>query len=924
MKGTCNLKIFSTTMIFILMISIICIVNPTSQGYEESRAPGKDYEIVLDVPWRIKKGKDIPVLLIIHDADDARSLVRPNSIGVPIREIVVSIYDSEHKLLSNQTFNATELGGPMGSAALLITDETWTKEVIFSPSDFIGKGPDYMGNAEVEAVFSLLSGEEIRGQFMLINKDDLTSLPDWYIGETHSYSNYTDNDNDFGAPLESISRAGNCIDLDWLAITDDSSSAGFSDSDEFDERTLKMTAQNGILPQPLLIPAEEVICRQDNGGVGIQYGKLLVYGTGYIASTHRGSSLSAQEVIAIVEEAGGASYVEDLLSDNALYAPWNTLPGNLTGIEIWKGGDPYTGENGLMLDQWVTYLLMGKRSYALAGSGAIGEFDKLGKVRTSAFLPKGLTEENLVNALGGGHTILTNGPQVTFLAENENKTEFFIGENSEPVLQGKEITINYKTMCDSLFGKIEELTLHMGTIGENETSILLDIDEKEIDISSLLVPNKETYIRMSVKSVDSFDSNYYAMTNPIWVRFTNRAPVANAGEDQIGFVDEEVKFEGVGSDPDGSIIKYEWDFDGDEIYDWESSSGGKVDHVYKTENTYTASFRVTDEMGSFSVDNCTVSVTERPVNTAPVVDAGNDVTVEEGMEVKLTALAEDYENNIIDLEWSENGMVLSTSLTLKRVFNVGVHELVFTATDEEGLSGSDSVKVIVTRSDNVLPVAVLVVDMNETFIKKDIRFDGSDSDDPDGNIIRYNFDFGDGESTDWQEEDYASHEYSKAGTYRAFLQVMDDRNGISNSEEISILIKVRTRPPVDPEPEEKGNLITRAKDYLWKNKTIAGGVGAALLLLILIIIIALVKRKGKDELIFKKVDGDEEARSDEIEDEIQIDEESNAAEDEGSNPSDESSEDEIAAVEPIAVEIVEVVEDESIERVVEVVAESVS
>ncbi len=153
MKGTCNLKIFSTTMIFILMISIICIVNPTSQGYEESRAPGKDYEIVLDVPWRIKKGKDIPVLLIIHDADDARSLVRPNSIGVPIREIVVSIYDSEHKLLSNQTFNATELGGPMGSAALLITDETWTKEVIFSPSDFIGKGPDYMGNAEVEAVF---------------------------------------------------------------------------------------------------------------------------------------------------------------------------------------------------------------------------------------------------------------------------------------------------------------------------------------------------------------------------------------------------------------------------------------------------------------------------------------------------------------------------------------------------------------------------------------------------------------------------------------------------------------------------------------------------------------------------------------------------------------------------------------------------
>jgi len=930
MIGNPNYKISSLIMIFILMISVLSIINPTSQGYEEERALGNEsYEIVMDAPWRISKGKDIPVLLIIHDAEDAPSPpLRPGS-GVKIREIEVTIYDSDRKLLSNQTFDATQLGDAVANGTFLITEGTWTKEVVFSPADFIGKGPGYMGNTEIEAVFTLLTSEETRTRYMMINKEDLTSFPDWYLGETHSYSNYTDTLYDFGAPLESISKAGYCIDLDWLAITDNSTSDGFSSSEDFDDRTQKMISQNGILPQPLLIPAEEVICSQDNGGAGSQYGKLLVYGSGYIPSIPgpRNSLLSSQEVIAAVEEAGGASFVEELLADNFFNAPWDTLPENLTGIEIWKGGDPYSGDNGLMLDEWVSYLLEGKRPYAIAGSGAIGEFYKLGKVRTAAFLPGGLTEENLVNALIGGHTILTSGPLVTFSIENENKTEFFIGENSEPVLQGKEFTVSYRYKCDSIFGEIEDITMHIGTIGENETSVPLDMDEKEIDITPFLAPNKETYIRISARSAVG-ETDYFGLTNPIWVRFTNLAPVADAGEDKIGYIGEEVKFTGVGSDPDGKVVNFEWDFDGDDVYDWESSSSGNANHIYETENTYTASFRVTDDMGSYSVDNCSISVINRPVNTAPVVDAGNDVTVEEGMLVKLTAKEEDYEDNIVERIWSENGVELSKSLTLEKVFNIGVHNLIFTATDDEGLSGSDSVKVTVNRADNLLPTAVLAVNKIETFVRTKITFDGSDSDDPDGNIIRYNFHFGDDESTDWQEDDYASHEYSKAGTYLAFLEVMDDRNSISSSEEISILIKVRTIPTDEPEEEKKGGLITRAKDYLMDHKIIAAGIGIAVLLVIVLIIILLVRRKrGGDELIFKKVDGDEETESNRDEDEVDIDEQNATVEDVSQNSGEEDLEDEMAPVEPVAVETVEVVEvvaDPLIDTAVEVVAEHAS
>ncbi len=925
MKGSYYDKLTSTIMIFLFMISVLSIANMTSQGYEENGVGEDSYEFVVDAPWRIIKGKDIPVLLIIHDSDEARGLVakKPLSIGIPIREIEVTIYDSDRKLLSNRTFNATQLGAPVSGAPLMISQESWTKEVVFSPSDFIGKGPGYMGSTEIEAVFKLIRGEETRTSYMIIEKEDLTSFPDWYLGEIQSYSNYTDTEFDFGAPLESISKAGNCIGLDWLAITDNSTSPGFSNSNAFVERNLKMETQNGILPKPLLLPAEEVICSHDDGGVGVQYGKLLVYGAGYIESTHdpRGNSLSTGEVIAAVAEAGGASYVEEMLTDNALYAPWDTLPKNLTGIEIWNGGDPFTGDNGRILDRWVSFLLEGKRPYGIAGSGAGGEFDKLGRVRTCAFLPDGLSQEKLINALVGGNTILTNGPLVIFTAENENKSEFIIGGNSEAFLQGKEITLNYKYKCDPSFGVIDELTMHIGTTGENETSVQLDMDEKEIDITPYLLPNKETYIRMSVRSALD-ESKFYGLTNPIWVQFTNLAPIANAGDDKIGYIDEEVNFKGKGSDPDGKIINYEWDFDGDGIYDWESSSSGNADYTYDQENTYIASFRVIDDMGSFSVDNCTVTMTERPLNTAPVVNAGNDVTVEEGMQVQLTATAEDYENNIVEMEWSENGVVLSTSLTLSKVFNVGVHNLLFTATDDEGLTGSDSVKVTVNRADNVLATAVLIVNYNNTFVNKEITFDGSDSQDPDGKIIRYNFNFGDGETTDWQDEDYAAHKYRKAGTYLAYLEVMDDRNSISRSDEISINIKVRKIQPVNPEPVEKENLITRVKNYLVDHKTASIGVGIAILLLIVIIIISLVRRKGKEELIFKKVDGEEEVERDDNEDELNDEEQERTVENEIQNPNEESQGDELAAVEPIAVEIVEVVEEPTIDTAVEVVAEA--
>ncbi|MCK4443851.1 MAG: PKD domain-containing protein, partial [Thermoplasmata archaeon] len=89
---------------------------------------------------------------------------------------------------------------------------------------------------------------------------------------------------------------------------------------------------------------------------------------------------------------------------------------------------------------------------------------------------------------------------------------------------------------------------------------------------------------------------------------TNQPPTANAGSDQTVNVGETVTFGGSGTDSDGTIVKYEWDFDGDGIYDWNSTTTGSTTHKYDVVGTYTAVFRVTDNEGLTDTDTLKTTV----------------------------------------------------------------------------------------------------------------------------------------------------------------------------------------------------------------------------------------------------------------------------------------------------------------------------
>ena len=90
----------------------------------------------------------------------------------------------------------------------------------------------------------------------------------------------------------------------------------------------------------------------------------------------------------------------------------------------------------------------------------------------------------------------------------------------------------------------------------------------------------------------------------------NQPPVADAGRDQKAKARQSVSFNGRGSyDPDGRIVLYEWDLDGDGLYEM---TGMKATHVYDSAGVYIAVLRVTDNGAATDTDACVITVTASP------------------------------------------------------------------------------------------------------------------------------------------------------------------------------------------------------------------------------------------------------------------------------------------------------------------------
>jgi PKD repeat protein len=146
----------------------------------------------------------------------------------------------------------------------------------------------------------------------------------------------------------------------------------------------------------------------------------------------------------------------------------------------------------------------------------------------------------------------------------------------------------------------------------------------------------------------------------------------------------------------------------------------------------------------------------------------------------------DPDGTIVSYEWDfGDGSGGAGAVVQHSYSQAGEYTVTLTVTDNDQLTGSMSLSVAVGQP----PMASFEYSPTSPGVRQEITFDGSTSLDPDGRVVSYEWDFGDGSGGAGA---VVQHSYSQAGGYTVTLTVTDN-DQLTGSTSLSVEVG---RPPV--------------------------------------------------------------------------------------------------------------------------------
>ncbi|TWT46138.1 Microbial collagenase precursor [Phycisphaerae bacterium RAS1] len=141
--------------------------------------------------------------------------------------------------------------------------------------------------------------------------------------------------------------------------------------------------------------------------------------------------------------------------------------------------------------------------------------------------------------------------------------------------------------------------------------------------------------------------------------------------------------------------------------------------------------------------------------------------------------------------------------------STGTFTVTLTLTDDDGATATDALSVTVTKA----PIAVVKVDRSfAPTAPATIKFDGSESRDPDGTIVLFSWDFADGTRA---TDPMVDHRFAVAGTYRVRLTVTDNAGVTASTDRI---VEIGIAPPTiefRSPPAALRNVVVSQQSPLW-------------------------------------------------------------------------------------------------------------
>jgi PKD repeat protein len=259
----------------------------------------------------------------------------------------------------------------------------------------------------------------------------------------------------------------------------------------------------------------------------------------------------------------------------------------------------------------------------------------------------------------------------------------------------------------------------------------------------------------SLGAVDTATATVAVLDEPPVAAFAVGNTSAEAGQP--------VTFDGSSStDSDGSILGYGWSFGDGHI-----GTGRTRGHTFTTPGTYTVTLTVTDnDLVSSTV---THQVTVLPGPTARFTPPAGRTF--DGTAIRFDATGSIGGGSgaaIASYAWSFGDGATGTGATPSHAYaSPGSYTVKLTVTDGAGVSSSTTQTVTVLDQP---PAAVFGSSPAVPVPGQAISFDATGSRDPDGTIVAYAWDFGDGVAGTGAS---AAHAYAAPGTYAVRLTVTD-------------------------------------------------------------------------------------------------------------------------------------------------------
>jgi PKD repeat protein len=286
----------------------------------------------------------------------------------------------------------------------------------------------------------------------------------------------------------------------------------------------------------------------------------------------------------------------------------------------------------------------------------------------------------------------------------------------------------------------------------------------------------------------------------------NRPPVADFRADpRRGDAPLTVSFSNRSTDPEGEIVVFGWTFG-----DGTGSITENPTHTFLRPGDYVVTLMVRDNQGTTSEprrETISVRGTAPPSSDTPPPPSGGGepppppaddnrapradfrVDAKSGiapLAVSFTDNSSDPDGSVTGFSWNFGDGTESTLANPAHTYEqAGRFVATLTVTDDRGMS-SEERREVISVSANRRPRADFRADPRRGDAPLTVSFTDRSSD-PDGEVVAYSWEFGDGTSS---TESDPTHTYSAPGRFEATLMVIDNR-GATSEQSVREIIEVK-------------------------------------------------------------------------------------------------------------------------------------